>query len=216
MSYRLPAFGFAPTTMARMLDAVDYGVALCDRVGRTRFINAVARRDCTGSHPLAWDGSALKAHRPEDARALADAVDAACRKGLQRMLILGRGGERTAAVSVVSIEADDPCARIAGSHWDAPTGWAMLILGKSRLCDTLSIDAFARAYRITDAECRVLRLLCGGEKPRSIARRHGVSECTVRTQIGVMRGKLGAPNMGALVRMVSALRPLLLLTPEAA
>jgi DNA-binding CsgD family transcriptional regulator len=203
-----------------MLDAVDYGLALVDGAGRTRFINAIACRDCTGAHPLTWDGSVLKAQRPEDARALAEALEAACRKGLQRMIILGRCGERSAAVSVVPIEAEDLCVRTDDSRWDAGqpglTRWAMLILGKSRLCDALSIDAFGRAFRLTNAEGRVLRLLCGGEVPRDIARRLGVAVSTVRTQITMMRGKAGARSMVALVRMVSVLPPLLRLTPEAA
>lgn len=220
MPYRLSDFASAPATMARMLDAVDYGVALIDSAGTTRFINAVACRNCIGAHPLAWDGSVLKAQRPEDAQALAAAVEVACRKGLQRMILLGHRGERTVAVSVVPIETADPCTDVDGPRWDAGrselTRWAMLILGKSRLCDTLTIDAFAREYGLTDAECRVLRLLCGGEVPRSIARLLGVTVATVRTQIGEMRAKAGAASMGALIRMVSTWPPMYRVTPEAA
>ncbi len=225
MVYRLPDLAFAPATMARMLDAFDYGVALVDSAGRTRFVNTVARRACTGSHPLTWDGEDLKAQRTEDAQLLAMAVEAACRKGLQRMILLGQRGDRTVAVSVVPVDAHAGDTRDTGARGDAlrwhaartdPTRWAMLILGKSRICDVLTIDAFARLYSLTSAECRVLRLLCGGDVPRGIARLLGVTVATVRTQIGVMRAKVGVASMAALINMVSTLPPMPRATPEAA
>ena len=73
---------------------------------------------------------------------------------------LGSEGQPSLSIAVVPLVEPDT-ARIAG---------AMLLLGKCRVCDELSIDAFGRLHALTMAEQRVLRLLCAGRRPAAIRR----------------------------------------------
>ena len=71
------------------------------------------------------------------------------------------------------------------------------------------MQGFARIHHMTPGETRVLTALCRGAPPADIAAEHGVAVCTVRSQIGSIRIKTGAPSIRALVRQVAVLPPLL-------
>jgi DNA-binding CsgD family transcriptional regulator len=128
---------------------------------------------------------------------LYEALSAACGRGLRRMLTLGEGAHRV-AVAVV------PLAAQGGARGRT----ALLMLGKRQVCEDLSVDGYARAHQLSPAETQVLKGLCRGERPGAIARRHGVQLSTVRTQVGSIRAKTGAESIGALVRQVAVLPPM--------
>ena len=123
--------------------------------------------------------------------ALHDALQAVAGRGLRKLLSFGEGAGRQLAALV-----------------PVDTGVAALMLGKDRVCEELSIQAFARTFSLTAAETRVLVALGGGARPTEIARDQGVKLSTVRTQIGAIREKTGAEGITALVRLVAALPPM--------
>ncbi len=182
---------------ARMLDLVDYGLVFVVAGEHVAFANRVARRELATDHPLRLTDETLGARDPKDLVQLRSALVGAWHKGLQRLLTLDDGSGEPVTIAVVPI--GEPTAQPVG---------AMLIFGKRKVCEELSADAFARQHRLTHAESRVLKELCEGTRPTDIAAVQGVALSTVRTHIGCIREKVGAPSIGALVRRVARLPPL--------
>jgi DNA-binding CsgD family transcriptional regulator len=81
-------------------------------------------------------------------------------------------------------------------------------MGKRQVCGELSVQWFARSQGLTQAETRVLEALSEGMQPSDIAERHGVGISTIRSQIGSIRAKTHSDSIGALVRQVAVLPPL--------
>ncbi len=200
-STRLEAPAGDTRLLQSVLDIVDYGMVLLQADARVAFANKAARSDLDASHPLALADGCLLVRHARDVLPLREALASALHKGLQRLLTLRDELGRAVCVAVV------PIAGSAG---------AILMLGKHKVCDDLSAEAFGRQYKLTSAEARVLKHLCVGRRPAEIARQHGVALSTVRTQIGCMREKTGAASIGALVSELARLPPLLSLLREAA
>ena len=178
------------------LDEIDYGLVLLGADMQLVHLNEAARVELDGLHPLLLQhGREIRARRAQDEPPLADALGAA-QRGLRCMLSLGDAGHR-ANVAVVPL---------AGPH-GAGTA-TLLMLGKREVCETLSVQGFARCHRLTGAETRVLLELCRGTPPGEIASELGVAVSTVRTQIGNVRLKTGAASIRALVRQVAVLPPM--------
>lgn len=184
-----PAIG---RLLARTLDEVDYGIVLLGAEGEVLHLNNRARELLAGELPLQLLGRRLRARDERDAGLLHDALRDAAGRGLRRLLAFG----------------DDEARQLAALVPVEP-GVAALLLGRTRVCEELSIQGFARAHALTGAETRVLAALGRGVAPSAIARDQGVKLSTVRTQIGALRDKTGAGSITALVRMVAALPPML-------
>jgi DNA-binding CsgD family transcriptional regulator len=180
-----------------MLDEIDYGVLLLGADARLLHQNHAARRELDAQHPLQLRGRRLCARDAGDAAQLQDALQAAQQRGLRRLLMLGRDGRRV-AVSVVPLH----CGGTAGSLA------TQLSLGKRQMCGGLGMHWFARNHGLTLAETRVLDALSDGLQPSEIAERHGVGISTIRSQIGSIRSKTRSDSIGALVRQVAVLPPL--------
>ncbi|MBN8493547.1 MAG: helix-turn-helix transcriptional regulator [Burkholderiales bacterium] len=184
--------------LERMLDIVDYGMLLLLPNGQVIYANATARFDLE-DHPLMQlQGQVLQVGQPRDATALREALVGAVQRGCQKLLTLGGECEATLNVAVVPV-LESNAGRAAG---------AMLVLGKRRIYDEMSIESFARHHRLTPAEQRVLKLLCAGRRPTEIAQILQVCLSTVRTQIASILEKTGLSGIGALIREVSRLPPL--------
>ncbi|MBL8341762.1 MAG: helix-turn-helix transcriptional regulator [Rubrivivax sp.] len=181
--------------MAHMLDEIDYGMLLVDHDERVLYMNHAARRELDHDHPLQVQGRQLGTALAAELSALQEALGAA-QRGLRRLLTLGVGEQRV-GISVVPL--NEP---------GQPSGPTLLVLGKRRVCEQLSVQGYARAVALTPAETRVLELLCGGVQPTVIATMQGVAVSTVRTQIGSIRAKTGANSIRELVRQVAVLPPL--------
>lgn len=184
--------------LSATLDEVDYGIVLVADTGRTVHANHAARAELDDEHPLQIVDGALRTRRPHDRVALADALAGASGRGLRRLLTLGEGTHRV-GIAVVPLLA-------AG---EASQGVTLLMLGKVQLCEELSIEAYARAHQLTPAETRVLVALAKGLRPEAAARALGVAISTVRTQTSMIRMKTGVESIGAVLRQVSVLPPLM-------
>jgi DNA-binding CsgD family transcriptional regulator len=180
-----------------VLDELDYGLLLLGGDARVLRANHAARTELAGEHPLCMADGRIGARDPAAAPLLADAIAGAARRGLRRLLVLDDEAGRV-NVSVVPLPAPADERRRA----------VLLVLGKRRVCETLSVQWFARSHGLTLAETQVLEALCGGDGPAQIASRHGVALSTVRTQIGSVRAKTGAASIRALVGQVAVLPPL--------
>ncbi len=180
-----------------MLDEIDYGVLLIGEGAQVLHLNHAARCELDAGHPLQLLGQQLRACHSADVVALHDALQAASLRGLRRLLMLGQDGHRV-AVSVVPLRTQCP-GRPAATQ---------LSMGKRHMCGELGVQWFARGHGLTLAETRVLEALSEGVPPGDIATRHGVGIATIRSQIGSIRMKTRSDSIGALVRQVAVLPPL--------
>ena len=180
------------------LDEVAHGILMVERQSRrVTYLNQAARADLDDRHPLRIVAAEVRARDSSDDQQLREAIVAASARGLRRLLSIGTGQER-AAVSVVPL----------GGPADRRDRPVLLVLGRRTLCESLSIDAFARLHSLTDAESRVLAVLCAGSGPAEAACQLGVALSTIRTQIGSIRAKTGAQSMRELARRIAMLPPL--------
>ena len=182
---------------AQMLDEIDFGMLLLDDELEVVHINQVARCQLDAQHPLQLRGAALRARQPADGAIWAGALKGATQHGLRRLLSLGAGSQ---AVNVAVVPLSAP-AQGGGAA-------ILVVLGKRAVCGELGVQWFARNQSLTQAETRVLSALCAGYEPREIAKDHGLTLHTIRTQIGSLRAKTGALSIRDLIRHVSMLPPL--------
>ena len=184
--------------LSATLDEIDYGMLLLTDEVQAIHVNHAARTELDAMHPLQLLGRELRARRPKDVLPLADALQAAARRGLRKLLTLGEGAQRI-SVSVVPLALPDSLTEPV----------TLVMLGKRQVCESLSVQGFARSHGLTAAEARVLTALCQGTPPSAIAEQVGVAISTVRTQIGNIRLKTGAQSIRALVQQVAVLPPLM-------
>lgn len=186
--------------LVSMLDETDLGMLLIGPQDELRHSNHAARVELHLGHPLVLKGQELGARLPSDEAALQQALMAA-RRGRRRMLSLG-SGDRQVSISVVPLS-------IGATHGsDEVHEHVLVVLGKRRVCAPLTLEAYARSIKLTAAETQVLELLAAGVTPNQVALQQGVAVCTVRTQIGCIRGKAGAASISELVRQLAVLPPL--------
>jgi len=181
----------------RVLEMLDYGIVVLTPQLRIAYCNAAARRQLAASaSPIVLGASALEARCSRDAVALHDALRGAMLRGWRRLLHL-QAGSSTLTLAVVPLEAH------AGS-----LASVLVILGRRRACETLSIQALARSLRLTAAETEVLSQLVSGQRPAEIAENLSVGLSTVRTHISNIRSKSGAASIRELVSEAARLPPL--------
>ena len=183
--------------MAAMLDEVDYGMLLLSDEDQILHVNHAGRAELDASHPLQLVGGQVRARCSQDVAPLACALRAATQRGLRKLLNMGEGAH-CASVSVVPLAVPD----------DGSGPVTLLMLGKRQACEVLSVQGFAPSHGLTPAETRVLAGLCSGQPPTEIAAQVGVKIATVRTQIGTIRMKTGAPSIRALIQQVAVLPPM--------
>jgi DNA-binding CsgD family transcriptional regulator len=181
--------------LAAALDELDYGIVVLFDGTHVVHINDAARVELDEEHPLQLHGDELRARLPRDIAPLHDAVADAALRGMRRLLTVGKDARRT-SVSVVPLDAADAGPRAV-----------LVVLGKRTVCESLSVQGFARSHGLTAAETRVLVALCNGVPPAQAAAELGVAISTIRSQIGSLRQKTGAESIRALVRQVAVLPP---------
>ncbi|EHR73768.1 DNA-binding protein with HTH domain [Burkholderiales bacterium JOSHI_001] len=179
-----------------MLDEVDYGMLLVTADQRLIHANATARRVLGAGHPLHLQQQLLRAAQHHDAAKLQAALQDAAQRGRRCLLHLGSGA-LASSLAVVPLDAADDGARPV-----------LLMLGKHKVCEELSVENFARSRHLTLAETQVLKSLSAGLQPLDIARRNGVELCTVRSQIRSIRQKTGSHNLRAQLTQLARLPPM--------
>ncbi|HEY4956402.1 MAG TPA: helix-turn-helix transcriptional regulator [Caldimonas sp.] len=182
--------------LAAALDELDYGIVLLSDALRIIHINEAAQTELDDDHPLQMVGNELHARLARDVAPLHEALAAAATRRLRRLLTVGEASHRMSA-SIVPLDAANAGPRAV-----------LVVLGKRELCESLSIQGFARGCGLTHAETRVLAALCSGVPPTEVAKQQGVAVSTVRSQIGSLRQKTGAASIRALVRQLAVLPPM--------
>ena len=178
------------------LDELDYGIVVLVDGTRIVHMNRAARDEFDAHHPLEIRGDQLHARREADAETWREVLDSVSARGLRRFLTLGTAQHR---VSLSAVPLSSPAG---------PAQATLVMLGKRRVCEALSVEAYARVHGLTSAETRVLVHLCHGDAPARTAQVLGVALSTVRTQIGNIRLKTGTRSIRALLGNVAILPPM--------
>ncbi len=197
-SMPVPMFGghTDPTSwMGAALDELDFGVLVVGDDGRLRHANRRARQELSADHPLQLFGGHVRARSSADVAPLHQAVQAALTSGRRRMLTLDAGGEAL-SVAVVPLGNEQQAHAV------------MLMLGRRRLGDRCMLQWFASDHGLTPCEQRVLEALSDGHTPAGIAEQMRIGLATVRSHIGSLRAKVGAPSIRALLHQVASLPPM--------
>jgi DNA-binding CsgD family transcriptional regulator len=192
-----PAEPLLARWLAQSLDHVGRGMLVMTEGARLLHANRLARLALQGGHPLQVENGRLRAATAHDTQALHDALEAAMRRGVRRLLYLGHG-QNVGVVAVLPLEPQGG-------------GAALISLPQERGTQDLAVHSFARQYSFTGAETAVLEALLAGRRPDEIACAKGVQLSTVRTQIGQLRQKCGAHSIRELLDRVGALPPMLAL-----
>lgn len=178
-------------------DHIDYPLLLVDGDGFLLLANRSGRRWLGCDAALRLVAGHVQADDPARQQLLLSAMRTAI---LGRRSLVALGGAAGAVPMLAVMPLDSPLSAEPA---------VLLVGGRSRACEPLSLDFFVRAHGITQAEAGVLRALCEGQSPADIARGSGVAICTVRTQVASLRQKTAARTIGDLVRQVAMLPPIM-------
>lgn len=181
--------------LARMLDEMDHGMLLVAPDGTLHHANQPGHLELTRGDTLHSIGQRVHAARREQQGSLLGAL-ADAGHGRRRLLMLGDGQ----ALPVAAVPLNE------GTREDDVM--VLLVLGKRKACPGLTVDFFAHTHGLTSAEARVLQALCGGLRPKEVARQFDVAVSTVRTQISSIRHKTQTVSIRDLVERVSTLPPI--------
>jgi len=198
-----PGAGLAKL-LASVLDEVDYGLLLIAADGHVVHANHAARVELAQTKSLQLSGKRLVGRTSADQRELDDALAAARDGGRRRMVafksddVLSEG--KSCDLSIVPLPA-----ALSANH----SGHAVLIaLPRSRIAETLSVDAYARELGLSRREQQVLAGLCEGLRAKEIAAQLEIGEETVRSHVKRLKAKTGCASIVDIVNQVSRLPPM--------
>jgi DNA-binding NarL/FixJ family response regulator len=179
----------------RVLEEIDYGLILVRPDCALQHANHLARHELARSRFLRIAGDRVVGQTPGQSDEVLRAVAAAA-QGRRQMLML-RSDSDTLPVA---------CVPLCQSYETSTS--VLLMLGRQPGIQNLNVTFFSRTHGLTPTEEAVLRALCEGLEVQDIAEAHGVSVCTVRTQVRSLRLKTGIGSMRLLVQRVAALPPM--------
>ena len=187
--------------LACVLDEVDYGLLMLSADGAVVHANHAARTELASTTSLRLVGRRLVSRTASEQRQLDDALAAARDGGRRTMLTIATvGGQGRVGLSIVPLPA---------ALTEAHAGHAVLIsFERSRIAETLSVDAHAREHGLTLREQQVLSALCDGLRAKEIAARLAIGEATVRTHVNNIKAKTGCASIVDIVKQVSRLPPM--------
>jgi len=178
--------------LARVLDEIDHGLLLVDLTGRVLHANHRARRELAAGRTLRSEDGLLSSAQP--------AALVRIRKALK--------DAQHDCRSIVELEhATDPLSLafipLGGGQAGAQIDTVLVMCSRGAGVETLTIQMFAHAKRLTKAEQGVLAQLCAGQRAEEIACLQGVCVSTVRTHIQKVRQKTGSGSIHEIVQRVS-------------
>jgi DNA-binding CsgD family transcriptional regulator len=198
-----PGAGLA-LLLASVLDEVDYGLVLIAADGHVVHANHAARVELAATKSLQLSGKRLLGRSAADQRAL-DAALAAARDGGRRRMLAFASDDALAEGKSCDLSIVPLPAALSANH----NGHAVLIaLPRSRIAETLSVDAYARELGLSRREQQVLAGLCEGLRVKEIAVQLEIGDETVRSHVKRLKMKTGCAGIVDIVNQVSRLPPM--------
>jgi len=188
--------------LACVLDEVDYGLLMLSADGAVVHANHAARTELASSTSLRLVGQRLVGRTATEQRQLDRALAAARDDGVRTMLTIATQGTGRFRVGLSIVPLPVALTKAHAGH-------AVLIsFERSRIAQTLSVDAHAREHGLTLREGQVLAALCDGLRAKEIAARLEIGEATVRTHVNNIKAKTGCASIVDIVKQVSRLPPM--------
>lgn len=178
-------------TLACVLDEMDQGLVVVDLGGNILHANHPARRELAGDGALLDRAGQLLAATAEGQARIRQALRDAARDC--RSVVELAHASNPLTLAFVPLASPAP-----GSAIDT----VLVMCSRRAGVQSLTVQMFARARRLTGAEQAVLSQLCAGRGANEIAGLQGICLSTVRTHIKNVRQKTGASSIGEVVQRV--------------
>jgi DNA-binding CsgD family transcriptional regulator len=197
--------GHGGTVLTGAMEALSIPAFVCDRSGRVKSLTLAAEALVTSGLGLQLKAGQLLACEPDDAKALANAIDAA----LVRLAVVGppilrtvivRGRDRDATPLVLDVFP------LPVQPYQFSFDPRVMIVARGARGSKARRAAFLQsAYALTSAETEIAQILADGQSTDSIAAERGVAVGTVRAQIKTIMAKIGVSRQVELVVRLSQL-----------
>lgn len=184
------------------LDALSFGVLICDGVGVLVHANTEAERLLRQNAGilLGGRGKAVSATTPDKTRQLRGFIRDAANGGAGGIVRLD-GTEPVGPVLALVV----PLPRqLAGAR----RGHVLVALRPVRDRATFTTAMIATAFRLTPTQAAIARALFEGGSPEAIARDRGISISTLRTHLSDIYARTGTETQRDLVRLLGGLPPI--------
>lgn len=192
-----PSAGLTADLLAGLLDDLDYGMMVLDGWEEILLANHRARMEIESGRLVARRGDRLVAAGAGERGKLSESL-AKGFKGIRSLVSLGGGSDRL-TLSITPLRAQFTAAPEGDS-----AAHILVILGKRRICEDITLRMFGRMHGLTGAEQTLLPAIADGLSGRDMAARQRVAESTIKTQVRNICGKTRAGSLRELmVRLIS-------------
>jgi DNA-binding CsgD family transcriptional regulator len=185
------------------LNALAFGLAICDAEGRVAFTNTAAQELLDRKHGLALGrhGDELIAGTPEDSRKLARLLQSAARDQGGGVMRLTAAGHAIALLVFVA-----PLPRNPES--DYGPGYALVTMSAPDAPQALTRETLVALFDLSPTQASIALAIFAGQSPEDIAEGRGIRISTLRTHLAEIFQRTGAENQRDLVRLLGTLPPL--------
>jgi DNA-binding CsgD family transcriptional regulator len=182
------------------LDALAFGIAICDSAGRIAFANATANELLSHKRGFML-GDELVTSVPGDAHAFAKLLREAADNGNRGLIKLsGRNGTSTLLVVVA------PLPRRLEDEYGS--GYVLVTMRASGEPHPLTESMLVALFALSPTQASIALAIFNGKSPDEIANERGNRISTLRTHLAEIFLRTGTENQRDLVRLLGAL-PLL-------
>jgi DNA-binding CsgD family transcriptional regulator len=185
------------------LNALAFGLMICDADGRVAFANTAASELLGRKHGLALgrSGHELVASAPEDSRTLARLLHSAARSAAGGVMRLrGRDHATTLIVFVVPVPHS--------LESDYGPGYALMTVQAPGASHAFSEETLVTLFELSPTQASIALAIFRGKSPEEIAKERDVRISTLRTHLAEIFQRTGSENQRDLVRLLGALPPL--------
>lgn len=194
--------------LERTLDGLASGVYLTTRDGRVVYMNAAAERQVKAGNSIRIVNSRISPADPATRAALSKAIDGAARNDVDK-----DAREYSLAIPDVNGGPGYVATLLPVSHGQrrdilAPFAASVALFTQDPIeAPLLPGEAFARLYRLTGGELRVLLALAQGLGGKEAADMLSISEPTIRTHLQHIYSKTNTVRQSDLLRLLQNATP---------
>lgn len=206
LQLRLQRRKYAPASAMHVgaLDALAFGIVVCDGNGRVAFANRSAEAMARNGSGLVLGNrkkgvAAIAASQSR--RLLALLHDAACGGPGGVMQLTGRSGQAETLALVTPLPRNMRINRVAPAHY------ALLTLRPVWDSPSFSTEMLTALFGLSPAQAEIALAIFDGEDPETIAAKRNVAISTLRTHITEILARTGTKNQRDLVRLLALVPP---------
>ncbi len=189
---------------AAALDALAFGVVVCEAGGRIVLANKAAQAlaHAGAGITLGRTGKGLGAAVPAQTRALAALVNDAARAGPGGIIRLtGRDG----CAELIALVT--PLPRSFGLDGGTRPAYSLVTLRSAWDSPSFSAEMLIALFGVSPTQAEIALAIYNGKTPEQIAAERGVAISTLRTHLAEIFLRTGAENQRDLVRLLGTLPP---------